>query len=55
MKLNVYHVSWSHEVQGKKKNLYVGQNLGYPGVTPSRRGADGCRGKVKIVLESGRL
>ena len=38
----------------KKKNLFMGQKLGYPGVTPWLRGAEGCREKVKIVLESGR-
>ena len=42
------------KIKEKKKNLFMGKKLGYPGVTLWLRGAAGCREKVKIVLESGR-
>ena len=41
------------KIKEKKKILFMGKKLGYPGVTPWLRGAMGWREKVKIVLESG--
>ncbi len=47
------HVSWSREVQGKKKNFIYGQKIGVPGCYTLARRGYGVEGKGENSLGIG--